>query len=122
MTITNNAVDYENLAPMPKATNVHCVVAIDANRLFITGVGTGDSETFMYSKSAGEWTSLPNIPTGRYRFGCGVVRDKSGQAEVVAFGGRIYGGGLYLTTVEIYSVEEESWRTGTEKALLRFQV
>ena len=113
--ITNNALDYEILAPMPYDFALHCVVAIDANRLFITGLGGADDESFMYSKSTGEWASLPNMPTGRYRFGCGVVRDDSGLPEVVVFGGR--SNGDYNTPVEIYSVEEESWRTGIEKAL-----
>ena len=121
--VTKNAKDFDALALKPIATDWHCVAAIDEDRIFVTGGFTRNSwsgvtarnESFMYSKTNGEWVSLPNMPTARWVMGCGVVRDDDGKVEVVVVGG--YNGtensnGIRTDKVEIYNVNEESWRTG----------
>ena len=55
-----------------------------------------------------EWGTLPNLPTGRYSGGCGVVRNDTGTYVVVV--GGYYGD--YSDVVEIYSVEEGVWTSG----------
>ena len=110
MTVTKDIVEFEELEPMPYASYDHCVAAVNANTLFTTGLGSSDDESYMYYKDTKEWVSLPNMPTGRYAMGCGVVSDGSGKVEVVVVGG--YNSG-YLTTVEVFNIEENSWRTAS---------
>ena len=117
VTTTKNAVDFEELAPMPTgiSSTQHCIAAIDADTIFTTGLGIEEDESFMYYRSTGQWVSVPNLPTGRSGMGCGVVMDGSGRAEVVVVGGidkDAFGLSGFLDTVEIFNVVEGSWRTG----------
>ena len=114
VTMTMNAQDFEALAPIPYLSGEHCVAAIDANTIFTTGLDIGDDESFMYYKDTGEWVPLPNMPSGRRFLGCGVVRGGTGQAEVVAVGG-FDADDQILNTVEIFSTEDQTWRTGTSR-------
>ncbi len=51
------------------------------------------------------------MPTGRDGGVCGVVRNpQTGGEEVVVAGG--WPGGDYTDVVEIYSVDQGTWRTG----------
>jgi len=104
-TITKDGEEFESLAPMPYTASVHCVAAIDNNTMFTTGLGRRYDESFLYNRSTGEWVSVPKMPTGRIDMLCGVVMDGSGQAQVVVVGG------LGLDVVEIFNVQEETWRT-----------
>ena len=120
VTTTKNAVDFEELAPMPTgiSSTQHCIAAIDADTIFTTGLGIEEDESFMYYRSTGQWVSVPNLPTGRSGMGCGVVMDGSGRAEVVVVGGidkDAFGLSGFLDTVEIFNVEEGSWRTGISR-------
>ena len=113
VTITNDAKEFYDTSPMPYGGgSSHCIAAIDANRLFTTGLDSfGDEDkSYLYYKDTGEWAPLPDMPTGRYEMGCGVVRDGNGQIEVVVVGGRVYPD--YINTVEIFNIEEATWRTG----------
>merc|ERR1719245_1866346 len=87
---------------MPYGSKLHCVAAIDANTIFVTGLGTFDDQSYTYDRDTKEWYYLPNMPTGRLGMGCGVVRDDSGNVEVV--------GGERFGVVEIFNIEENSWR------------
>ena len=113
VTVTKNAEEFDDLAPIPYPANSHCVAAIDADMIFTTGLGDNQDESYMYHKDTGEWILLTNMPTGRNRMACGAVRDGSGQIEVVVVGGSVDLGGYDgLSTVEIYNIEEATWRTG----------
>ena len=50
------------------------------------------------------------MPTGRLYTGCGVVRLEDGSNYVVVVGG--LNANNRVDTVEIFSVEEQKWRTG----------
>ena len=51
------------------------------------------------------------MPTGRYDHGCGSVSNPDLGPEVVVAGGR-RSEDDYLDTVEIYTVNTDSWRSG----------
>ena len=104
VTITEDAEYFKDLEPMPYGSKLHCVAAIDANTIFVTGLGTFDEYSYTYDRDTKEWYYLPNMPTGRLGMGCGVVRDDSGNVEVVVVGGERFG------VVEIFNIEENSWR------------
>ena len=91
---------------MPYDSELHCVAALDANTLFVTGLGSKNDESYKYDRDMKEWIFLPNMPTGRSEMGCGVVRDDSGNVEVVVVGGD------NMDIVEIFNFEENSWRQG----------
>ena len=59
-------------------------------------------------RETNEWETLPNLPTGRYSGGCGVVRNGTGTYVVVV--GGYYSD--YSDVVEIYSIEEGTWKSG----------
>ena len=98
---------------MPYASDRHCVAAINSNLIFTTGLGENEDESFMYDRDLKEWSSLPSMPTGRSRMGCGVVRDSSGKVEVVVGGGEILIESVLesVDVVEIFDIEEKRWRT-----------
>ena len=112
VTITKDGEVFDDLAATLLYTSYdHCTAAINANMLFTTGLGDGKNETTMYYKDRlPETYILPDLPTGRDQMGCGVVMNGSGSAEVVVVGGYDYS---YLNTVEIFNIEENTWRTGT---------
>ena len=114
VTTTKDGKEFEPLAAMPYSSDEICFAGIDTNMIFITGLGRRYNLSYMYYKDTGEWVTLPNLPTGRYGMGCGVVRDGSGRAQVVVVGGALYS--EYLNTVEIFNVEEEKWSTGTSSS------
>ena len=66
-------------------------------------------DSYMFNRQSSEWETLPDLPTGRYSGGCGVVRNGTGTYVVVV--GGYYDD--YSDVVEIYSVEEGVWRSGT---------
>ena len=115
VTITRDAKEFESIASMPYGSYYHCIAAINANKIFVTGLGDGDDLSFMYSKDTGAWSPMPELPTRRYAMGCGVVRDGVGKSEVVVIGGYGIRDGDrdVFDTVEIFSVEQQTWRTGT---------
>ena len=119
VTLTTNGEDFTDLpTPVPEEDYYYCVAAIDANRIFITGLGDDQDNTYMYDKATDQWDdTLPKMPTGRAGMGCGVVTNEDNEMSVVVFGGS-YDGFVYLDTVEIYSVGDKSWKTG--KLLKRF--
>ena len=112
VTITMDGEVFEDLKPMPYSSYIHCIAAINSDILFTTGLGSGDDESYLYYRDTGGWFPLPNMPTGRYNMGCGVVVDDTGSANVVVVGGT-NSSGQDLDTVEIFNLEETTWRTGT---------
>ena len=65
-------------------------------------------DSYMFNRQSNEWETLPDLPTGRYSGGCGVVRNDTGTYVVVV--GGYYND--YSDVVEIYSVEEGVWKSG----------
>ena len=121
VTTTKDAKEFESLAPMPDNSMEHCIAAINANMIFATGLGESEDLSFMYSKETGVWSPMPNMPTRRTKLGCGVVRDGGGKPEVVVVGGYDPSAiSPFKDVVEIFSVEDETWRTGTTSLIETF--
>ena len=62
--------------------------------------------TYVYDRVADIWTRMADMPTPRAHLGCGAV---DGGREVVAAGGWT---DEARSTVEIYNVDTDTWRTG----------
>ena len=124
VTTTKDAKEFESLAPMPDNSMEHCIAAINANMIFATGLGENNDLSFMYIKDSEAWSPMPNMPSGRQDMGCGVFRAGVGKPEVVVVGGSMPDPPYYLDVVEIFSVEQETWRTGTwsDKTLFKYHV
>ena len=69
-------------------------------------------KTYIYDSSNDEWVARDDMPTARQSHFCGRVVTKEGKEEVVVAGG--WSGKSRLDTVEIFSVESGTWRTGME--------
>ena len=119
VTLTTNGVDFTNLPTLPeigKFLYSPCAAAIDHSRIFMTGVGDYQADS----------TCIPRtLVNGRVWHHCLLggpisaavwwVRSGNDETSVVAAGGYGLGSdgfGDYLETVEIYSVEQNSWSTG----------
>ena len=111
VTFTTTGEDFEDLALLQESSYYHCVAGINSSHMFMTGLGLSDKNTYMYSTWSMQWVSLPAMPTGRRYAGCGLVRHSNGSISVVVAGG-LNANGDRVNTSEIYSVEEESWKTG----------
>ena len=109
VTYTSSGEDFYDLTPVPEDGKYHCAAAINSSHLFVTGLGPIDNKSFMYSKWSNQWERLQDMPTGRRYGGCGVVRSANGSISVAVVGGLDITGEHRLNTVEIYSVEENSW-------------
>ena len=60
------------------------------------------------------------MPTERYDHSCGLVIDRDRGPEVVAAGGNDRGGGGdELSSVDIYTVDANSWRPGDIQVKIR---
>ena len=114
VTVTKDGEEFYELEPLPHPSNFEtCIAAVNASMLFTTGLGDNEDESYLFYNDTGEWVPVPNMPTGRNLFSCGVVRDlQKGQTEVVVVGGQEQYVSGYIDTVEIFNVEERSWRTG----------
>ena len=67
-------------------------------------------KTHIYRASTGLWSEVQDMPTGRLNNYCGRITTAEGKQEIVVAGG--HGDTSLLDTVEIYSVEDDEWRTG----------
>ena len=56
-------------------SETHCLAIVDSDRLFFTGLGEEQKETWLYSKTSNNLTKQNPMPTGRSWAGCGVVRN-----------------------------------------------
>ena len=66
---------------------------------------------YMYSKMEDSWTQLPDMVTARVYMSCGTITNTKGQFEVIVPGGwNLLEPGYYLSSVEIYNVQSETWR------------
>ena len=101
---------FEDVPPLPAAKVEHCLVALGGGDLFVTGgLSLEPSEkTYIFSSTSREWVEVADMPTGRYTLMCGLI-ETGGKQEVVAAGGFYF---QYFDVVEIYSVDDNSWRTG----------
>ena len=107
-----------SLEKLPSRSYDACMVEIDSNTLLYIGGDDGPNnynEVYKYSISDNSWSRMSDMPTGRYGHGCGVVPSRTGLGfEVVAVGGYSKNGtkNTGTSTVEIYSVNTNTWRRG----------
>ena len=92
------------------------VTLANGDLFFIGGTTNGQSfykESFRYIKHDNRWEQKSDMITGRALAGrsCArVINPKTGKEEVVVAGG--YGDGGALSSTEIYTVENDTWRQG----------
>lgn len=110
VTNTHDGETFEDVPPMPVGKVEHCLVALDGGDLFVTGgLSPMPSEkTYIFFSTSREWVEVAAMPTGRYTLMCGLI-NADGHQEVVAAGGFYF---QYFDIVEIYSVDDNLWRTG----------
>ena len=104
------------IANLPRGTHAHCMVTLANGDLFFMG-GTSNrqyfKESYRYIKHDNRWEKKSDMSIGRVLAGrsCArVVNPKTGKEEVVVAGG--YGDGGALSSTEIYTVENDTWRQG----------
>jgi hypothetical protein len=113
---TSDGKVFRQLQDMPEGVWKHCLAIIDADTLFTAGghdisSGYGRVNSYLYKKSTDEWIKMADMDHARWGHSCGVIRTTSGQVEIVAVGGLSSGEG-WLSSTEIYSVSNNTWRTG----------
>jgi len=95
--------------PGPKAGGD--LVAVGINKLYYIGGGNaavtaGTPEQYVYDRTTGMWTTIANIPTPV----TGNVAERWNDSLIYCMLG---GWTSYLTTIQIYSVNTNTWTTGT---------
>ena len=110
--VTQDGINFELLAdyPNPDVSNFDsgCLVILDDKNLFLAGGGRyGSSKAYIYNKDANMWRTVGNMAEPRTQHSCGLVQSNSGY-EVVVFGGNQG----QASSIEIFSVETETWRPG----------
>ena len=73
----------------------------------------GSNRAYRFHKKSEDWTELPNMLSGRTAHNCGVAKAMTGK-EVVVAGGYRYGSPL--NSVEIFSIEDNMWRSGNSNS------
>ena len=109
------SVTFGHYPDMPTENYKSCLVVIDVERIFTCGIRPGSNRqaTYIFTRSRGSWTSLAPMPTSRYDHSCGLVANPDFGPEIVVAGGY---NGVYLDTVDIYTVSMNSWREGNMQA------
>ena len=111
VTYTSSGQYFNDLEQLQDSSLYYCLIGINSSHIFVTGLGENETNTYMYSTWTNQWQSLPPMPTGRRYTGCGVISLEDGSKSVVVTGGLNVKSDRF-DTVEIYSVEEQKWRTG----------
>ena len=109
--LISNAFEPGPIAPIPLSD--HCTVALEKNRIFTAG-GYGDigeshlKNAFIleYNVSQSIWHFLSPMKNGRFGHACGSIKTVFEEVKVIA------AGGLHEETVEIYSIQRQSWSNG----------
>ncbi len=104
-----------SLPDLPVATENHCQVTVDAQTVMVFG-GCQQGEGRCPTNSAlkldtkqKKWTSLPNLPKGRFQLICGLVSELGLPRKVVITGGW---NRASLSTVDILDLSTMTWSTG----------
>ena len=121
--VSKNGADFELLAeypnagvlPDPSGRDSGCLVIIDDNQIFLAGGErqgmVNSDQAFMFNKESNSWRELQRMTVGRRYHSCGMVANSDGTGkQVVVAGGKI--DRVYTDSVEIFSLETESWRQG----------
>ena len=91
-----------------------CLVILDDKNLFLAGGGNpGSPRAYIYNKDANAWREVSSMTEGRRYHSCGLVRGNSGNEVVVVGGSSTY------SSIEIFSIDTETWRSGIHSNILR---
>ena len=118
--VTQDGINFELLAnsdyPNPDVDNGEsgCLVILDDKNLFLAGGGNPESpRAYIYNKDANAWREVSSMTEPRYEHSCGLVRGNSGNEVVVVGGYPTY------SSIEIFSIDTETWRSGKHSNILR---
>ena len=79
--------------------------------LFYSGGNSNLKTSYRYVKQDDRWDQKADMTDARRSHGCGrMTNPTTGKEEVVVAGGY---GSAYLSSTEIYTVEDDAWRQGT---------
>ena len=119
--VTQDGINFELLAdyPNPDTTEFDdsgCLVILDDKNVFLAGAGySGSSRAYIYNKDDNAWRAVSDMTEPRDWHSCGLVPSSSGSGyDVVAVGG--YGTD---NSIEIFSIETETWRNGMHSNIMR---
>ena len=95
-----------------------CLVVVDANTLFLAGgfkddvipgeLSPGSRNAYLYDREYDTWREVPSMNMGRYRHSCGIIDSYGGSGKDII----VAGGYPYRQSVEIFSLDTETWRKG----------
>ena len=101
------------------------MVLNDDDRVIVAGGANNkqsiSSSAYMYSKKEDSWTQLSDMVTRRMEIGCRTIANKqTGELEVIVPGGitLMDGAANYLSSVEIYNVQSDSWRVAGKCSII----
>ena len=118
--VTMDGVFFEQLADYPNpdvtAFDAGCLVVIDENTFFLAGGNPNSNRAFIYTKGNDSWREVHTMNTARNDHSCGIVDSyiRVGKDIIVA-GGTCEsptGGSVSCGSVEIFSINDESWYQG----------
>ena len=101
------------IANLPQDTHNHCLVTLANGDLFYAGGWTSSisKSSYRYIKQDNQWEKKSDMKKARSGPGCGrVINPWTRKEEVVVAAGS--GGGARLSSTEIYTVEDDTWKPG----------
>jgi hypothetical protein len=106
-----------NIPSLPVIINGHCMVTVNSTTVMaIGGIQNGQysGKTFYFTFGEESWTEGPELKNKRGYHSCGKIRrnKESQEMSIIVAGG--YGGGSYLSSVEILDEGSNEWQTGPE--------
>jgi hypothetical protein len=113
--IVHSLPDMPHVPHMPIAG--HCMSVLKGGNIFVAGGWCEDSKfCFLFNNATNEWKRGPDMTVeGRRCASWGVITTRDGKEEVVVAGGYNDENGHY-DSVQIFSVQESSWRSGEKKS------
>ncbi len=106
-----------NIPSLPVTIYAHCMVTVNSTTVMAIG-GTQNNQysgkTFYFTVGEESWTEGPELKSKREWHSCGKIRrnKESQEMSIIVAGG--YGGGSYLSSVEILDEGSNEWQTGPE--------
>ena len=130
---TYNGETFASLPDIAESNRESCLVIIDDDRIFMCGGAHTSIDTKIFTNSTNSWQryknsqfrkmpsykiyiftlyslSMAKMPRGRLSPSCGLVIHPDRGPELVVAGGAL--SGELLDTVDIYTVNTDSWREG----------